>query len=47
MTRKVFPNLNRQKNNFEDFYNCLFGGEYEKECHNYVISSIFLSSKTV
>ena len=23
--------------NFEEFYNCLFGGEYQKECDNYII----------
>ena len=25
---------------FEDYYNCLFGGEYQKECNNYIIRSI-------
>ena len=25
---------------FEEFYNCLFGGEYQKECDNYIIRSI-------
>ena len=25
---------------FEDFYNCLFGGEYQKECDNYIIRSL-------
>ena len=24
---------------FEEYYNCLFGGEYEKECDNYIIRS--------
>ena len=24
---------------FEDFQNCLFGGEYQKECHNYLLRS--------
>ena len=25
---------------FEEYYNCLFGGEYQKECNNYFIRSI-------
>ena len=25
---------------FEEYYNCLFGGEYQKECNNYIIRSI-------
>ena len=25
---------------FEENYNCLFGGEYQKECNNYIIRSI-------
>ena len=25
---------------FEEYYNCLFGGDYKKECDNYVIRSI-------
>ena len=25
---------------FEEYYNCLFGGEYQKECDNCVIRSI-------
>ena len=24
---------------FEEYYNCLFGGEYQKECDNYIIRS--------
>ena len=24
---------------FEEYYNCFFGGEYEKECDNYIIRS--------
>ena len=24
----------------EEYYNCLFGGEYQKECNNYIIRSI-------
>ena len=27
---------------FEEYYNCLFGGEYQRECKNYIIRSIFL-----
>ena len=27
-------------NKFEENYNCLFGGEYQKECDNYIIRSI-------
>ena len=27
-------------NKFEEYYNCLFGGEYQKECNNYIIRSI-------
>ena len=26
--------------NFEDYYNCLFSGEYQKECKNYILRSI-------
>ena len=25
---------------FEEYYNCLYGGEYQKECDNYIIRSI-------
>ena len=25
---------------FEEYYNCLFGGEYRRECNNYIIRSI-------
>ena len=25
---------------FEEYYNCLFGNEYQKECENYVIRSL-------
>ena len=25
---------------FEEYYNCLFGGKYQKECNNYIIRSI-------
>ena len=25
---------------FEEYYNCLFGGEYQKECNNYIIRSL-------
>ena len=25
---------------FEEYYNCLFGGEYQRECNNYIIRSI-------
>ena len=25
---------------FEEYYNCLFGGEYQRECNNYIIKSI-------
>ena len=25
---------------FEDYFNCLFGGEYQRECNNYIIRSI-------
>ena len=25
---------------FEEYYNCLFGGEYQKECDNYIIRSV-------
>ena len=25
---------------FEEYYNCLFGGQYQKECNNYIIRSI-------
>ena len=26
--------------NFEEYYNCLFGGKYKKECNNYILRSI-------
>ena len=25
---------------FEEYYKCLFGGEYQKECDNYIIPSL-------
>ena len=25
---------------FEEYYNCLFGGEYQQECDNYLIRSL-------
>ena len=25
---------------FEEYYNCLFGGEYQKECDNYIVRSL-------
>ena len=25
---------------FEEYYNCLFGGDYKKECENFIIQSI-------
>ena len=25
---------------FEEYYNCSFGGEYQKECDNYIIRSL-------
>ena len=25
---------------FEEYYNCLFGGEYQRECNKYIITSI-------
>ena len=25
---------------FEEYYKCLFGGQYRKECNNYIIRSI-------
>ena len=25
---------------FEEYYNCLFGGEYQKKCVNYIIRSL-------
>ena len=28
-------------NKFEEYYNCLFGGEYQRECNIYIIRSIF------
>ena len=29
-------------NKFEEYYNCLFGKEYQRECNNYIIRSINL-----
>ena len=25
---------------FEEYYNCLFGGDYRRECENFIIKSI-------
>ena len=25
---------------FEEYYNCLFGGEFQKECDNYILRSV-------
>ena len=25
---------------FEEYYNCLFGGEFQKECDNYILRSL-------
>ena len=29
-----------KKIKFEEYYNCLFSGEYQQECDNYIIRSI-------
>ena len=29
-----------KRTKFEEFYNCLFGEEYQKECNNYIIRSL-------
>ena len=29
-----------KKIKFEEYYNCLFGGEYQKECDNYILRSV-------
>ena len=31
---------NQSKNfNFDEYYNCLFGGKYQQDCDNYIIRS--------
>ena len=37
---KVFFKSYSKNNNFEEYEKCLDGGEYEKECDNYLIGSL-------
>ena len=37
---KVISKSRSKINKFEEYYNCLFGGDFEKECGFYVICSI-------
>ena len=38
--RKGVSKSQSKHNKFEDYYNCLFGEEYQKDCDNYIIRSI-------
>ena len=37
---KGVSNTQSKNIKFEEYYNCLIGGEYQKECNNYIIRSI-------
>ena len=37
---KVISQSQSKHIKFEEYYNCLFGGEYQKECDNYIIQSL-------
>ena len=37
---KVIPKSQSKHIKFEEYYNCLFGGEYQRECNKYIIRSI-------
>ena len=37
---KVFANLNRKKNKFDENKKCLVGEEYQQECENFIIRSL-------
>ena len=37
---KGIPKSQSKHIKFEEYYNCLFGGEYQKECDNYLIRSL-------
>ena len=37
---KVISNSQSKNIKFEEYYNCLFGREYQKECDNYILRSI-------
>ena len=37
---KVSQNLKQSIINFDDYYNCLFAGNYRKECENFIIKSM-------
>ena len=37
---KGFSKNQSKNNNFDENYNCLFGGKYQQECDNYLIRSL-------
>ena len=37
---KAFPKSQSRHIKFEEYYNCLFGREYQEECNKYIIRSI-------
>ena len=37
---KGVPRSYFKKINFEEYYNCLFGGEFQKECDKYILRSV-------
>ena len=37
---KGFSRSYSKKIKFEEYYNCLFGGEFQKECDNYILRSL-------
>ena len=37
---KAVSKVQSKHNKFEEYYNCLFGGCYQKECDNYIVRSI-------
>ena len=37
---KGFSESQSKNTKLEEYYNCLFGGEYQKECDSYIIRSL-------
>ena len=38
---KGISNTQTKSIKFEEYYNCLFDGDYQKECDKYIICSIY------
>ena len=38
---KGVSKLQGKNTNFEEDYNCMFGGDYQKECDNYLFRSVY------